>query len=157
KEGCRLRQSKGEEGSDGSPRRAFDKVSGRSLPKGCAPTIQHTVVIAKEACRLRQSKGEEGSDGWPRRFAPAIQHTLVIAKEGCRLRQSKGGWTATSLRSFHTTHICHCEGGLPTAAIQGRGGIRWIATSLRSSRSQTGGEVHCHYHPTARRWSEHSR
>src|SRR5690606_10893933 len=30
---------------------------------------------------------------------------------------------------------CHCEGGLPTAAIQGRARIRWIATPLRS----------CHY------------
>src|SRR5690606_37902013 len=38
----------------------------------------------------------------------------------------------TSLRSCHTTHVCHCEGGLPTAAIQGRARIRWIATSLRS-------------------------
>src|SRR5690606_21272236 len=115
KEACRLRQSKGRQGSDGSPCR-------------CAPAIQHTFVIAKEGCRLRQSKGLEGSDGsprrfaprddnrwgeefmgsithrlcvgralamtvkkeWPPRFAPAIQHTFVIAKEACRLRQSKG-------------------------------------------------------------------
>src|SRR5690606_7888418 len=85
KEACRLRQSKGLKGSDGSPRR-FAPSNEHTLSLGeldrrrfapaiqhtfvIAPAIQHTFVIAKEGCRLRQSKGEEGSDGSPRRCAP---------------------------------------------------------------------------------------
>src|SRR5690606_4070625 len=45
-----------------------------------------------------------------------------------RERKDRRDRDVASLLPYNTR--CHCEGGLPTAAIQA--GIRWIATSLRS-------------------------
>src|SRR5690606_12389502 len=101
-------------------------------------------------------------------------------------RERRDQMDRQSLRSCHTTHICHCEGGLPTAAIQGRdqmdrqslrschtthichceGGLPTAAIQGRDQMDRHvaallamtgGGEVHGHHYPTARRWSELSR
>src|SRR5690606_14616239 len=86
----------------------------------------------------------EGRDQMDRHVAALLAMTILGGEVHCHHYPTARRWSssrndsrgpiAMSLRSCHTTHVCHCEGGLPTAAIQGIGEIRWIATSLRSSR-----------------------
>src|SRR5690606_14603947 len=106
----------------------------RSVSKGCA--LRGTTHVLS----LRRRLGDCGNPrDWRDQMDRHVASLLAMTNRGGTIRK---GWPRRACDGLSDpspdnrsvskgcaprgpTHVCHCEGGLASVAIQGIGGIRW--------------------------------